>query len=381
MTVGRNGRGKAALARLVRRAQNGDRAAFDELYRRTAQAQFYLMAAKVGDDVATDLLQELYLIAWRNIAQIRPDAVLGYLGATGRNLCRQHLERISGPSRPVPLDADALESAHETGDRIAPNDVGRDPATVIGARDERARLARALRDELTDFERTCVVMRYYQGAKIDEIAEALESSRNTVKRTLSRALLTLRTKMGLAPWGALGLSDALADAVESRMAAGARALERRRPWLSLATGAVGAATVGVTAGAIAFAVMAPPAAPAPEPESVTIEEAAVPAASSAEIDTAAPHLESVRVEDGLTVLRFTDESGVRDVWCVGADGAEHRAVSHEPHPSEPPYSTWRFDLATGTYEAHALDNEGNEAVGEITTEIYPADPAPWQPEA
>ena len=107
----------------------------------------------------------------------------------------------------------------------------------------------------------------------------------------------------------------------------------------------------------------------------------MPAASSAEIDTAAPHLESVRVEDGLTVLRFTDESGVRDVWCVGADGTEHRAVSHEPHPSDPPCSTWRFDLATGTYEAHALDNEGNEAVGEITTEIYPADPAPRQPEA
>lgn len=381
--MARNQRDREALAQLVMRAQAGDRAAFEELYRRTAQAQFYLIAAKIGYEAAADVLQEQYLIVWRNIQDVKPTAVLGYLGSVGRNLCRQHLERISGPRRTVPLDADALEGADDAPDEVATAlyDTSVDPANVVTAADERARLARALRDELTDFERTCVVMRYYQGAKIDEIAEALESSRNTVKRTLSRALLTLRTKMGLAPWGALGLSGALADAVESRMAAGARALERRRPWLSLATGAVGAATVGVTAGAIAFAVMAPPAAPAPEPESVTIEEAAVPAASSAEIDTAAPHLESVRVEDNLTVLRFTDESGVRDVWCVGADGTEHRAVSHEPHPSDPPCSTWRFDLATGTYEAHALDNEGNEAVGEITTEIYPADPAPWQPEA
>lgn len=366
------------MAQLVQQAQSGDRAAFDELYRRTAQAQFYLMAAKVGDDAATDLLQELYLIAWRNIAQIRPDAVLGYLGATGRNLCRQHLERISGPSRPVPLDADALESAHETGGHIAPNDVGRDPAAVIGARDEQARLARALRDELTDFERACVVMRYYQGAKIDEIAEALESSRNTVKRTLSRALLTLRTKMGLAPWGALGLSGAVPDVVEARMAAGARALERRRPWLSLATGAVGVATVGVTAGAIAFAVLlpTPDAAAEPEPnaEPVAIEESAVPTASPTAGDAQAPILESVRVEGEATVLRLADESDVREVWCVGADGTVYRPASHEPHPNDPQRSTWRFDLPTGTYEAHAIDNEGNEATGEITCEIYSDDP-------
>ena len=44
------------------RAQAGNRAAFEELYRRTAQAQFYLIAAKIGYEAAADVLQEQYLI-------------------------------------------------------------------------------------------------------------------------------------------------------------------------------------------------------------------------------------------------------------------------------------------------------------------------------
>ncbi|MEC4174919.1 sigma-70 family RNA polymerase sigma factor [Adlercreutzia sp. R7] len=374
--MARNQRDREALARLVTQAQAGDRAAFDELYRRTAQAQFYLMAAKVGYDAAADLLQELYLIAWRNIQNVQPYAVLGYLGSVGRNLCRQQAERAQRARRSVPLEPDALEGDDATDEVAAAlHDTSTDPASAAIAADEHRRLARALREELTDFERACVVMRYYQGAKIDEIAEALESSRNTVKRTLSRALLTLRTKMGLAPWGALGLSGALADAVESRMAAGARALERRRPWFSLATGAVGAAAIGVTAGAVAFAVLAPPPAePVAEAQPVVIEEAGVPAASSAEVDTTAPQLDSVRVEDGTTVLRFTDETGVRDVWCEGPDGTVYHPASHEDAPGTPARSAWRFNLPTGTYEAHAVDEAGNESAGEITCEIYSDDP-------
>ena len=391
--VGRSERGREELARLVRQAQGGDRAAFEELYRRTAQAQFFLMANKVGYEAANDLLQELYLIAWRNIQKIDPASALGYLGATGRNLCRRHLEQRHGVTRGTATDDATLERESTdtagvvNGESIVARDQANDPAVTTSTRDEHARLARALREELTDFERTCVVMRYYQGAKIDDIAEALDSSRNTVKRTLSRALMTLRTKMGLAPWGALGLSVPLADVVEARMAAGARALERRRNagW-SVATAGVGLAAAGVTAGAIAFAVLAPaptgPAVAEVEPEPVAIEEGAVPTASTAKADTAAPVLESVQVEGEQTVLRLADASGVRDVWCEGADGTVHQAVSHESAgktgagDAAAMRSAWRFALPSGTYTAHAADEAGNEAAGEITVEVYPDEPAP-----
>lgn len=380
--VGRNRQNRETLARLVEESQNGNREAFEELYRRTAQAQFYLMAHRVGYETANDLLQELYLIAWRNIRKIRPHAVLGYLGSVGRNLCRRHVERAAAAQRSIPLDVDTLESngsGAEAADAPALHDANADPANLVTAADEHARLARALREELTDFERTCVVMRYYQGAKIDEIAEALDSSRNTVRRTLSRALMTLRTKMGLAPWGALGLSGALPQVVEKHMAQGARALERPRGGWSLATGAMGLAAVGVTAGAIAFAVLAPmpPASPATDTKPVTIEEAGVPASQTA--DTEPPALKSVTVEGDTTVLRLFDASEVCDVRCTSPDGTVHRTASHETDPGNSSDSLWRFHLPTGTYEAWAVDTAGNEAVGEITVEIYPDEPPPYEP--
>lgn len=382
--MGRNRQNRETLARLVEESQNGNREAFEELYRRTAQAQFYLMAHRVGYEAANDLLQELYLIAWRNIQKIRPFAVLGYLGSVGRNLCRRHVEHAAAAQRSVPLDVDALEASgsnDEAAGAPALHDANADPANLVAAADEHVRLARALREELTDFERTCVVMRYYQGAKIDEIAEVLDSSRNTVKRTLSRALMTLRTKMGLAPWGALGLSGALPQVVEERMAAGARALERPRGGWSLATGAVGLAAVGVTAGAIAFAVLAPmpPASPTADVEPVTIEEAGVPASQAAGTDTEPPVLKSVTVEGNTTVLRLFDASGVRDVRCTSPDGTVHRAVSHEADPGNSSGSLWRFDLPTGIYEAWAVDASGNEATGQIAVEIYPDEPPPYEP--
>lgn len=380
--MGRNRQNRETLARLVEESQNGNREAFEELYRRTAQAQFYLMAHRVGYEAANDLLQELYLIAWRNIRKIRPFAVLGYLGSVGRNLCRRHVEHAAAAQRSVPLDVDALEASGSDDEAAAAlHDTNADPAHLVTAADEHVRLARALREELTDFERTCVVMRYYQGAKIDEIAEAVDSSRNTVKRTLSRALMTLRTKMSLAPWGALGLSGALPQVVEKRMAAGARALERPSGRWSLATGAVGLAAVGVTAGAIAFAMLAPmpPASPAGDVEPVTIEEARVPASQTAGTDTEPPVLKSVTVEGNTTVLRLLDASGVRDVRCTSSDGTVHRAVSHEADPGNSSSSLWRFDLSTGTYEAWAVDVSGNEATGEIAVEIYPDEPPPYEP--
>ena len=70
------------LAILVHRAQEGDRTAFEELYAITAQAQYFTMIGKVGVDAAADLLQELYLVVWRNIGSIHPDALISYLNTS-----------------------------------------------------------------------------------------------------------------------------------------------------------------------------------------------------------------------------------------------------------------------------------------------------------
>lgn len=371
--------GRDNLPQLVRRAQAGDRQAFEEIYRRTAQAQFYLMAAKVGAEGAADLLQEMYLVAWRNIGSIEPGSLLGYLNATGRNLCRRYLERRGALTYGTPLDDGSLErrSTEERGrlnsDAIADRDSNQNPGSIVAAEDERRRLERALREELTDFERECVVLRYYQRMKLDEIAAALDSSRSTVKRTLARALATLRSKMGLLPLGLLlGSGGSLRRIVEGRPApdlAGTARHSAARPRTrgSAANKAVAAATACVIVGGMAVGAAAPPRTEAeqqPRPE----------AAASTPADGDAPVLADLAVHGNLTVMRFTDETGVADSWCEDGEGNIYRAVDIQGE-HKAGTSSWTFALPSGTFYAHAVDEHGNECAGEITVDIVEESPA------
>lgn len=140
------------LAHLVAQAQTGDRNAFEEAYRLTAQAQFFSIAAKTNAEVAPDLLQEVYLTAWKNIAKIRPRSFVGYLNTVTHNVCLRHYERTSRP-REIPAPADDLEAAERNEKHEARAEHTADPAIITNTRDEQALLARALREVLDDRER------------------------------------------------------------------------------------------------------------------------------------------------------------------------------------------------------------------------------------
>ena len=395
--MAREKQSRRRLAQLVRRAQQGDGEAFAEIYRLTGQAQFYLMAHKVGYEAAADLLQELYLIAWRNIENIQPYALLGYLGATGRNLCKRHLDSARRTSENLSLDQGEDDGEWlVTESSQALRDEAADPAAKVIGDDEQTRLAQALQ-ELTDIERDALILRYYQHLKIDEIAEALNTSRNTVKRAINRALESLRRKMGLLPFG-LGLSGLLDGAVSNaagHMPTSAALTENGAPWAGSSSGTetaaretsageatsvdrssraatrvIAVATAVLVIGALGFVATAPRN-EAAEPEAVPEEEPAPlaePPAEQTPHDTQAPELLDVHVEGELTVLTFANSKDIADVWCIGADGTTYRPISSD--------DKWSFQLPSGTYEAHALDTAGNESAGTITCDIVPENPEP-----
>lgn len=78
------------LADLTRQAQAGHAGAFRALYDKTAPILRLTIAGKVGFAEAEDILQEVYLVAWRNMDKIDPQSVVAYLNATARNLCSNH---------------------------------------------------------------------------------------------------------------------------------------------------------------------------------------------------------------------------------------------------------------------------------------------------
>ena len=66
---------RAEVDRLVDAARNGDRAAFDELVRRTYVDTYTLaMRLTANEEDARDVVQESYLRAWKGIKRFRGDA-------------------------------------------------------------------------------------------------------------------------------------------------------------------------------------------------------------------------------------------------------------------------------------------------------------------
>lgn len=361
----RDGERRRDVTVLVRAAQAGDRRAFHEVYLRTVQMQYFAIVGRVGREAAPDILQELYLVAWSNLDAIEPAAFVGYLNATARNLCKRHFKRQGTSKAPLPTEDEMLEAAGAERAVVAP--AAADPARRADERDEAVRLARALREELTDQERDAVLMRYYQDMKLDEIAASLAVSRATVKRILNRALATLRRKMGLLPL-APAFSALLERAVEIdrapegwlRRGSGSP----RRDWGGV-TKLVGVAAVLLAMGAVLFA------AGAPRPE--VIFEQPAPLAQPAVADTQGPVLVESSVRDGVTVLRLADESAVAEAYCLAPDGQRFDAVwAGEAGGGEgAPETLWELSLPTGTYELHARDTAGNQSVGTLATAITP----------
>lgn len=361
---------RKALASLLRRAKSGDRAAFEELYRRTAQAQYFTIVGKVGAEHAADILQDVYLVASKNIQQIREDAVLGYLSATARNLCLQFAQKQAKVKRELPLSGEAdeaLEQSLLSNGATASAHTQADPASVVNAQDEVARLGELLRHELTDEERQMVLLRYYYQYKIDDIARETGTSRSTVKRTLDRALSKLRSKLSGLPMGA-GLSALVTKATEASMAPGADAVRpSQSSWLDWGTKAVGVAAALVILAGVGLSVTSrEPAATEAIPLHAPELQLAAEESGLAADDTQAPELVNVWLEGMTSLVQISDVSEVTRLWCIADDG---EVFDGELHGTDNSMSTWKFELASGTYELHAQDTHGNESVGTITVDL------------
>src|SRR6266851_5247301 len=90
---------------LVRSAQGGDRAAFEELVRRTSRLVFARLFLETGDThQAEDLLQETLLTAYRTIGQVmQPERFRGWLLQIAQNIAHNAARRDARKKRtPVP---------------------------------------------------------------------------------------------------------------------------------------------------------------------------------------------------------------------------------------------------------------------------------------
>jgi RNA polymerase sigma-70 factor (ECF subfamily) len=152
---------------------------FDEFHPRV----FRFIAAATGAPAADvdDLVQETLLHAWRNRAQFRGDASLvTWVLSIARNRVRMR-NRALGKKAEVEAAIRAMER-----EKI-PDDVLRS-AELAGA------VRRAL-DALDPAHAEALLLRYFEGRSVRQIADALGESEKAVESRLHRAREALREKL------------------------------------------------------------------------------------------------------------------------------------------------------------------------------------------
>jgi RNA polymerase sigma-70 factor (ECF subfamily) len=174
--------GEPARAGLVRRAMEGDHAAFDALIRPGLDRQLRFAISLLGDETdARDIVQETCLRAWRELPRLRDVARFdSWMNQILVNLARSQLRirhRVS--VRELPAD-DIIRTGRETAS--APS-----AADSVPERD----LIRRAFGRLDDDKRLLLAMRHVQELSVLEIARQLGIPEGTAKWRLHAARAAL----------------------------------------------------------------------------------------------------------------------------------------------------------------------------------------------
>src|SRR4051812_32634201 len=162
---------------LIQRTGNGDRSAFEKLYKRYARPVFGLALRRLGDrGRAEDALQETFVSIWRSASTYKPERGPGapWLYGVARNAI---VDRSRARSEP-------------------PADVPDEPSLDLGP-DERAEQSwtqwhvHGALERLPEREREVIALAYWSDLSQSEVAERLGIPLGTVKTRTRAALMHL----------------------------------------------------------------------------------------------------------------------------------------------------------------------------------------------
>lgn len=173
---------------LVQRAVEGDKEAFTNLYMLTYSEVYHIVKVFIhNEDTAQDIAQETYYKSLRKIKQLKePDKFPVWIKKIAVNTAKAHLRKVDwvlfseedgeGGKSIAELQDERLEHIPE----------------IVVDQAETKELIDQILGELDEKQRMVVGMFYYEQMSVNEIAEALNCSVNTVKSRLNYA----RKKIG-----------------------------------------------------------------------------------------------------------------------------------------------------------------------------------------
>ena len=171
-------------ADLVRRAQDGERQAFEQLVRRHADRLYAVVLRFVADaDEAEEITQEAFLRAWRGIGQFEGRSqFFTWIYRIGINEAKRRAERRPAAGTVTSIEGDPIDQAPDWSD--APE-----------LRAERSDLRRVLEDAVRALPieyRAPLILRDVEGLSTEQAAAVMELGEAAFKSRLHRARLSVR---------------------------------------------------------------------------------------------------------------------------------------------------------------------------------------------
>ncbi len=169
---------------LVERARQGEHDAFAELARGAVTRLDGAARLILRDpELARDAVQEALIRAWRDLPGLRdPDRFDAWLHRLTVNACLDQVRRRR--RRPIEVE-------------LSPIDMPT-PSDLAGALADRELVDSAMR-RLDERDRAVIVLHYFLGMPLSDVAASLQIPIGTVKTRLHRALGVMRAEVGTEP--------------------------------------------------------------------------------------------------------------------------------------------------------------------------------------
>jgi RNA polymerase sigma-70 factor (ECF subfamily) len=181
---------------LIREAQRGNRAAFEELVRHYDRAVLRLALHLTGSESdAQDIYQEAFLKAFRNLGSFRFEcSFYTWIYRIVSNLCLDHLRRRKVRKEDSAVATDAEGSEFSLLDHVADERADSNPERDLLRHELGQRIAATLKT-LTPRERMVFELKHYHGLKLRTVGEILNTTEDTAKNTLFRATQKMRAAL------------------------------------------------------------------------------------------------------------------------------------------------------------------------------------------
>ncbi len=173
--------------KLVANAVNGDKEAFEILYKETERSVYFLCLKLLGDEHnAKDVTQDTYITAFEKLSTLDDGAnFTKWLNGIAVNKCKMLFRNTAALS---------FEEQLEQGGEFT-DDSGLIPDEYVSDSEKRRIIMDIIDTELSDVQRQTVILYYYSGFNVSEISKLMECPEGTVTYRLSAARAKIKEKI------------------------------------------------------------------------------------------------------------------------------------------------------------------------------------------